>query len=150
MIGYIYKKYMQWINHVHLFRIELANIRSEVDKNTNTSNKAILILAKVDEISGELETTEHTILTDLNRERLIWGGKYNHLNRYTNDKPEHLLERMKKHFSEILMLQQAVVDFLTVNILIDNDEDSNEKREKNRRHSNGIQQPVPVLETGIL
>jgi hypothetical protein len=151
MINYIYKEYMQWINQVQLFRIELADIRSEIvtDNPVKDVNKAGLILAKVEEINKELETTEHTILTDLNREKLIWGGKYNHFNRYNDDKPERLLERMKRHFNEMLTLQQTVVDFLTVNILND-DDDRNERREKNRRGSNGVQRFVPVLETGVL
>lgn len=134
MINLQYKAYLQWINQVQVLRTELMDIKFEVFnsvKNLKLLNqiKADSMLSMVHQINNDLDITDYIILSSLNTAKLIWSGKYNHfgknnINEY--DWKQSIFARLKKHFTEVLNLQESVIELLSA-------QDLTEKKELNKR-----------------
>lgn len=156
MVSYVYKKYLQWLNQVQLFRNELADMEAEVRKRRckRTAKEGAtltLILAAVAEMNRECSVTDKIILKSLNKDRIIWTGKYNDYRPFDNDLSEDCLPgRIKVHFNAIANLQQTVTSFLLTENAIENNEHTTKGRKKDRRSAVGVQQPVSLSEVGIL
>lgn len=154
MMSYLYKEYLQWINQIQLFRRQLTDIKLEVLKDQHSglikdNEKAKLILATVLEIGWELDNTDYLILTSLNNERLIWDGKYNNFNVFSNNNGDQelcLFTRMERHFNTLLKLQKEVTVFLSENSLADN----NHRIEKEQPVSKIIRRAVSLSGSVIL